>query len=188
MPTITQLPAISKLRFRMQQICIYRVRGQMSDAKIAEKVGLSASGLQAILKHPEYVEMEEAEMEGCLSDTERKLAEDQEALRQEFKYAVPAALTALVQSVKQNRDLRAKIAAAKEILDRDPDGNFRSGRADTGHGAGQSGPSLPSEIVAHLNAEGNRTVVQIKSTAASKTTTTIETVSEMPPEAGKHNA
>lgn len=185
MPIITQQPAISKLRFRMQQVCIYRVRGQMSDAKIAEKVGLSLSGLQALLKHPEYVEMEEAEMAGSLSELEKKLSEDKEALRQEFKYAVPAALTALVQTVKQNRDLRAKMAAAKEILNRDPDGLFRDTAGPAGGSDGSGAPTLPSGLLANLNAEGNRTVTQIKET---KVTTKIEAVSEMPPEAGKHNA
>jgi hypothetical protein len=186
MPAITSQASAQKLHYRMQQVLQYRTMTNLSDVKIAERVGLSIAGLKALMQQPDYLEMEESAMAGRVSELQRKLADDTEALTKEFKYAVPAALEALVEVVTQRRDLRARMAAAKEILDRDPTGQFVGAKktdSDTGRGA----PSLPSDIVASLNTEGNKTVAQIKAGTKS-VNITVETVNEMPPDAGKHNA
>lgn len=185
MPPISQI-GNSKLAYRMQLICKYRVVGKLTDKKIAELVGLSPAGLSKILTDPDYMEMEEAAQEGRLSDIERTLSEDEEALRKGFREAVPAALTALVETVVQRRDLRSRLAAAKEILDRDPDAQFLAKSGKSGDvGNGTNAPALPSDIVASLAVEGNKAVASIKSR---QTTIVVQTTDTVPPEAGLHNA
>lgn len=177
---------LNKLRYRMGQVLAYRLSTSLPDTRIADLVGLSPAGLSALMKQPEYLEMEEAAMAGRISDLDKQLAEDKEQLAKEFRYAVPTALKALVETVQQRRDLRARIAAAKEILDRDPEAQFTGSSSVFGE-SGSRPPELPAELVKSLAAEGNRTVTQIRTT---KTTVEahIERVAEMPPEAGLHNA
>lgn len=93
----------------------------MSDKKIADMLGMTVSGLARLLATSEYVEYEAALMNAHLSAMDRALAGKVEAIQNECRVAVPAALRALVDVVTQRRDLKAAFAAAKEILDRDPD-------------------------------------------------------------------
>jgi hypothetical protein len=115
MPFTLKIPNI-----KIPQIARWRIAG-VSDKKIGDMLGMSVSGLARLLATPEYVEYEAALMNGHLMAMDRALAGKVEAIHNELRQAVPAACRALVDIVTQRRDMKAAFAAAKEILDRDPD-------------------------------------------------------------------
>jgi hypothetical protein len=107
-------------RIKIPQIARWRIAG-ISDGKIAQLIGMSPSGLAGLLASREYLDYENSYLEGHLSEMDRNLAGKRDVLRQGLREAVPAALRCLVDTVTQRRDMKAAFAAAREILDRDPD-------------------------------------------------------------------
>jgi hypothetical protein len=105
---------------KIPQIARWSIAG-ITDRRIADMLGMTTGGLAQLLATPEYQDYEAALMNGHLSAMDRALAGKVEAIHQECRNAVPAALRCLVDVVTQRRDLKAAMAAAKEILDRDPD-------------------------------------------------------------------
>jgi hypothetical protein len=151
-----------KTYIRMTQAARYRVTGRLSDARIAELVGLTPGGFAQMAARPEYREIEESLLDGRISKIDEQIAGDDDALRQVAKTAVPMALRAMVEIVQQRRDLRSAMAAAKEILDRDPEGGFRSTRAAAAAPTSEGGPTLPSDIIASLSLQGNKVIAEIR--------------------------
>lgn len=115
-----------RVKIIIEQLARMRVAG-IRDNVIAAKLGMSQGGLSRILALPEYQECEAAALSGVVSKMDAALAGRADALKQYFSQGVPVALRALVESVTQSRDLRARISAAAEILDRDPDRQFAKG-------------------------------------------------------------
>jgi CTP:molybdopterin cytidylyltransferase MocA len=135
---------------KIPQIARWRVAG-ISDRKIAQMLGMSGGGLAALLATQEYIDYEAALMNGHLSAMDRALAGKVEAIHNECRQAVPAALRCLVDTVTQRRDLKAALAAAKEILDRDPDRSLMTS-ADQEPVA----PGVPAAIIDQAAAEANK--------------------------------
>lgn len=163
----------SRRNIRIAQIVRYRATGRLQDKQIADLVGMTPQGLAYILKSPEYQAEEEAYLEGRLTKMDEELAGDLDALRNSFKVAVPAAARTLIETVTQRRDLRAAMAAAKEILDRDPDRTFVAQRSVTapGSGDGASGPFNPGQagsVLPQINATAEKVIVEINQAAAPK--------------------
>jgi hypothetical protein len=134
---------------KIPQIARWRIAG-ITDTKIAQMLGMSGSGLAALLASQEYIDYEAALMNGHLSAMDRALAGKVEAIHQECRQAVPAALRALVDTVTQRRDLKAALAAAKEILDRDPDRSLVASRADE-----PVAPGVPVAVIDAAAQEAN---------------------------------
>ncbi len=103
-----------------------RVAG-IKDNVIAASIGMTQSGLSRIVALPEYQDVEQAVLNGVVSKMDAALAGRADAMKDYFKQGVPVALRALVETVTQSRDLRARLSAAAEILDRDPDKQFAKG-------------------------------------------------------------
>lgn len=120
-----------RVKIIIEQLARMRVAG-IRDNVIAAKLGMSQGGLSRILALPEYQDCEAAVLSGTVSKMDAALAGRADALNQYFKQGVPVALRALVESVTQSRDLRARISAASEILDRDPDRQFAKGTVRLG--------------------------------------------------------
>src|SRR6266436_183848 len=140
----------AKTNIKIPQIVRWRVAG-ISDQKIRAMLGMSTSGLAQILASPEYIEEEAAYLNGHLSAMDRALAGKIDAIHQECRNAVPAALRCLVDTVTQRRDLKAAMAAAKEILDRDPD---RTLPASPDQEA--VAPGVPASVLDSAAEEGNK--------------------------------
>jgi hypothetical protein len=121
--------------------------------------------LQQIIQTPEYCELEEALLEGRVSEMDEAIAGNIEELRNTFKVAVPVAARTLLDIVSQRRDLRASLAAAKEILDRDPDHTFTPVRQVVQSGDGQSGgafnPTNAGNVIASMTADATKVTVQL---------------------------
>lgn len=145
MPFTLKLPHI-----KIPQVARWRIAG-ITDRKIADMLGMSVSGLARLLASPEYQDYEAALMNGHLSAMDRALAGKVEAIHNECRQAVPAALRCLVDTVTQRRDLKAAMAAAKEILDRDPD---RTLPASPDQEA--VAPGVPASVLDSAAEEGNR--------------------------------
>jgi hypothetical protein len=174
----------------MQNVARYRVSGRFSDARVAELVGLTQSGLAALIRNPDYIEIESALLEGRLSKIDEELAGDDAAQKEVMRRAVPAALTTLVETVLQRRNLPAALKAAEMILNRDPDKSFADGtRTSQGNAGGgdSDAPTLPADIVASLAVEGNKVVTEIRSVSNKGRSNIISTTTTELPEA-KGNA
>jgi hypothetical protein len=159
---------------RYEQIARYRASGRMTDAKVAEMVGMSPGGLALALRTPEYKEIEAGVFEGRLTQIDYDLAEQDEEIKKHARAAVPAALRALVDGVTQRRDLRSALLAAKTILQFDPshtlsDSSLRGeagGSGGTGGlGGAEGAPQLPENVIAHLSLQGNKVVAEIRTSS-----------------------
>lgn len=110
----------SATKIKIELIARYRVAG-VKNSKIAEIMGITEASLGQILQLPEYKETEEAILLGVTSKMDEALAGRGDIIRATMRTGVPAALRCLLDAVNQRRDLRTALAAAGEILDRDPD-------------------------------------------------------------------
>ena len=116
-----------KVKILIEQIARLRVGG-IRDNTIAAKLNISQSGFSRIIALPDYKDVEEAVLHGTISKMDEALAGRADALKEYAKQGVPVALRALLEAATQQRDLRARISAASEILDRDPDRLFAKGQ------------------------------------------------------------
>lgn len=148
--------ATDKVQILVQLIARLRV-GRLSDESIAQRLGLSRSGLSRILGTPEYKSAQSEALKEATDHLDELLKARTDYIAQEFaREAVPEAMRSLVYAVKQKRDLRACIVAAKEILDRDPNRTLvpRNGGNGTGI-ALREGQGLPDAIFARTMKEAN---------------------------------
>lgn len=157
MPFTLKIPNI-----KIPQIARWRIAG-VSDRKIGEMLGMSVSGLARLLATPEYQDYEAALLNGHLSAMDRALAGKVEAIHNECRQAVPAALRCLVDTVTQRRDLKAAMAAAKEILDRDPDRTLVANKDSEA-----VAPGIPAEVLNAAAEEGNKIASTYEDTKTSK--------------------
>ena len=115
-----------KVQILIEQIARLRVGG-IRDGVIAAKLNISQSGLSRIIALPEYKDVEQAVLYGTVSKMDEALAGRADALKEYWKHSVPVACRALLEAATQQRDLRARISAASEILERDPEKLFAKG-------------------------------------------------------------
>ncbi len=147
------------INIKIPQIARWRIAG-ISDTKIQQLLGMSPGGLARLLATQEYKEYEAALMNGHLSAMDKALSGKVEAIHNEFRTAVPAAMRALVDAVTQRRDLRAALEAAKEIFDRDPDRTLPKSRNDEA-----VAPGVPAEILQAASDEGNKVAESLQTEA-----------------------
>lgn len=150
---------MSKVDLRMPQIARLRVQGQ-KDSVIAAAVGLTPAGLARILSLPEYKDIENAVLNGTVTKMDQQLAGNRAALMQEFKVGVPLAMRTLLEAVQQRRDLRTAMAAASEILDRDPDRVFAKNKAE-----GPQVPTLDGNALAALTGHADSAAKQVSTSS-----------------------
>lgn len=117
-----------RVKIIIEQLARMRVAG-IRDNIIAAKLNMSQSGLSRILALPEYQDVEAAVLSGTVSKMDASLAGRADLLKDYARQGVPVALRALVEAATQSRDLRARISASAELLDRDPDKLFAKGNS-----------------------------------------------------------
>lgn len=140
----------TKVNVKIEQIARMRVGG-VSDKQVCNFLRISQGGLSRIVALQEYKDVEATILQGFVTKTDEVLAGRVDQMRAHFSTAVPAAMQTLVEAVKQRRDLRAAIAASKEILDRDPQKTFAVQKAGVEQGAQTN---LPASVMASLAADG----------------------------------
>jgi hypothetical protein len=128
------------------------------DERIAAAIGLTPAGLAQLKQRQEYKDIEKEVLVGEISSFDEALADDIQALRQEFKVGVPLAMRALVDNVMQRKDLKAQLEAAKELLDRDPNHTFSK---ETRAEAPGQGIPLPQNIVDGLTKTADEVAKEI---------------------------
>jgi predicted transcriptional regulator len=144
--------ASSPTKIKIPQIVRWRVAG-VSEVKIADLLGVTVQSIRQIVQTQEYMDEETAVLNAHLSKMDEALAGKVDVIHQNFRAAVPAAMRALVDAVTQRKDLKTAIAAAGEILDRDPDRTLarQTQRKEGEHEA----PKLPDEVLAQAVVENN---------------------------------
>jgi hypothetical protein len=165
----------TKADIRIQQVARYRIAGRLKDTEIAEIVGMTPAGLKYLLTTPAYVELEESLLSGRISQMDMQLAEDLERMKGSFRVAIPVAARTLLEVVQQRRDLRSALAAASEILDRDPQHTFskqsRNSSLNNGDGNGPGQEFNPQAfgtnstdpgMMATMTADAARVTIQIQ--------------------------
>jgi hypothetical protein len=145
---------------KIPQIARWRVAG-VTDTRIATLMQMSLNGLARILATQEYKDYEAALMNGHLSAMDQALAGKVAEIQNECRQAVPAALRCLVDTVTQRRDLKAALAAAREILDRDPDHTLVTQDSEA-----CVAPGVPAAVVDAAAAEGTKIAEAYEAKAA----------------------
>jgi hypothetical protein len=145
-----------KVKIAIEQIARMRVAG-IRDGIIAVRMGLSQAGLSRIVALDEYREYEESVLQGLTSKMDEALAGKVKEMEAYFAQGVPVALSTLLETCRQRRDLRAAMSAATEILDRDPKGTFSKKRVSIDDNA--QAPSVSAEMLGHLNADADAAAV-----------------------------
>jgi hypothetical protein len=156
---ITPGPAVgtlhSQTKIRIEQIARYRIAG-VRDQKICELLQIEMANLRYIMSLQDYKETEEALLTGQLTAMDKELAGKVDALKGQVRSAVPAALRCLVDTVNQRRDLRTALAAATEILDRDPDRTFSAKQASS-----EETPHIPDIVLDQAAKDADKVVEQL---------------------------
>lgn len=143
-----------KVKILIEQIARLRVGG-IRDGVIAAKLNISQSGFSRIIALPDYKDVEECVLHGTVSKMDEALAGRADALKEYAKQGVPVALRALLEAATQQRDLRARISAASEILDRDPDRLFAKGQVKLGDNA----PAVSEAALKALDEVADKTAI-----------------------------
>lgn len=147
-----------QVNIRLQQIARLKVAG-LKREQIAKAVGLTPAGVDRILALDEYKAEEEKVLAETVGAMDRALVGKADLIRQEAREAVPVAIRTLLETARQRKDLRAALAASKEILDRDPDRTLPQQRsASQADGLGQNflgQPALPSDQMSALLKEND---------------------------------
>jgi hypothetical protein len=94
-------------------------------------------------------------LNGTVSKMDEALAGRADALKEYAKQGVPVALRALLEAATQQRDLRARISAASEILDRDPDRLFAKGQVR----ASEDAPAVSEAALKALDEVADKTAI-----------------------------
>lgn len=153
--------ASSPTKIKIPQIVRWRVAG-ISETKIADLLGVTVQSIRQIVTTQEYMDEETAVLNAHLSAMDEALAGKVAIIHKQFQAAVPAAMRALVDAVTQRRDLKTAIAAAGEILDRDPDRTLSKQSAKQ---SGDNQPAhLPDEVLAQAVVESNEITKALNST------------------------
>lgn len=141
----------------MQQIARLKVAG-LKTKEIAPMVGLTEAGVNRILALDEYKELELGVLQNCVGQMDQALNARAERIRDMARSAVPKAMQKILEVASQSKDLRAALAASKEILALDPDRTL----APRGSALNPGGPSLPQEQLASLMGEASQVTKELK--------------------------
>ncbi len=102
----------------------------------------------------EYKDAEASFVLGETSKLDELLGSKQEIMRTYFASSVPAAMRALVEMVQQKSDLKARLAASVELLDRDPKRSFVTARDAVSlsrpNADGTNAPTLPESMIEEI--------------------------------------
>ena len=142
-----------KVKIAIEQIARMRCAG-IRDGIIAARVGLTQSGLSRILNLTEYKEYEEATLQGLTSKMDAALAGKVKEMEAYLEQGVPVALSTLLETCRQRRDLRAAMSAATEILDRDPKGTFSKRKVSLDDSP--NAPAVSKELLNNVEGEADK--------------------------------
>ena len=145
-----------KVRLKIEQIARLRSNG-IKDKQILVLLTISQGCLSRILRLQEYKDAENALLIGSLSTFDELIAQKTDAMKKYFAAAIPASMRALVDTVLQKRDLKARLDAARELLDRDPKKTFTK---DKTRAEGDES-YLPEKILTDLGKRGEALVTEV---------------------------
>jgi hypothetical protein len=153
----------SRVYIKLNKIARMRLAG-VKDGRICELLNLSRGGFSRIVALPEYIELEECMLQGFTSGMDEALSRNKEELTKVMAVAVPAAVRTIMEVAMQRKELKTALAAASEILDRDPDHTFsKEGNVGKPQGAaaGYVIPAPPTSILESLSGNASKVVAGI---------------------------
>lgn len=150
----------SKVLAKIEQIARLRVAG-VKDSRIAQMLGMSYGGLTRILQTDFYRKREAEVRQNLVSQMDKTLIKTRtDLLQNELQDAVPDAVRFIIDTCRKGADLRARMAAAKEILDRDRQRAFVKQAAASPRDANASAstvtPTLPEGVMDAARREGDK--------------------------------
>jgi hypothetical protein len=148
----------SKVLAKIEQIARYRVLG-MRDSRVAQILGMSYGGLSRILATPEYKQIEASVRISLVGKLDAKVEQQrvsiiEQQMREDLANAVPDALKFIIDTARQGQDLRARLAASREVLDRDPKRLFV--KASRNEVVNPNAQSLPDAVLANVRSEADK--------------------------------
>lgn len=149
----------SQMKIRIEKVARMRVRG-IRDVVIQDLLQINAAAFKYLINLPEYKDTEEQILEGHLTDLDKAVAGQVDVLRQQAREAVPTALRTLVEAASQRRDLRTALAAAGELLDRDPDRTFV--KSSQRGSAENSVNSVPQGVIDITTSDADEVIKDLK--------------------------
>lgn len=151
-----------KVWLKIEQIARLRCAG-ITDQQIKNMLGISVYGFHRITRLKEYKDVEAGIYAGTITKFDEMIGSRAEAMKLYFASAVPASMRALVDMVLQKRDLKARLEAAKEILNRDPKKVFvNDSRRGADAGADEDRAALPARIMEHITNQGSTLASEVE--------------------------
>lgn len=110
-----------KTRFRMEQAVRLELANLgLTDAEIAEHIGLTPNGYAQMKMRPEFKKIRTSMVTGALSDLDMELAENKTQLSERLRDSVPIALETLIfHALNRVGNPEVSRKAANDILDRE---------------------------------------------------------------------
>jgi hypothetical protein len=147
--------AWDKTKWRTETaVRLFIANPHLTDAEIAEHIGLTPGGFAQMKQRPEYTNLLRQYTSQILSETDFELGQDYKSMMERHRSEVPVALQALYGLV-QSRDEKVKLRAIEQVLNRD--GRFaevsRIGMATTEQGGfvSPADANIANNLVAALN-------------------------------------
>lgn len=110
-----------KLRCKIEHIARLRVnRPDLKDGEISVMVDVLQPRLSVIYSMPEYLETERIERRMLADKLDASQSDNVAIMQEAWKNKIPVAMNAIFEAAAQSKDLRVRMDAAKELLDRDP--------------------------------------------------------------------
>jgi hypothetical protein len=150
----------SRLVIRMEKIARLRV-ANIPDARIAALVNMTPQGLAIIVARPEYQKIEQEVLARATSLMDEALADNVSAIRDHFAVGVPMAMRAILDTIRQDKDLKSRLEAAREVLDRDPQRAFAKDNVTLKDGAGRI-IDVPASVFSGAVATGAMVAAGVK--------------------------
>lgn len=141
---------------KIPQVARMTISG-MKDTDIAPSLNMSYAGLVGLKQSQEYKDYFALLFSTHIGAMDATLADNTKMMKEHYKSIVPLALQGLVETVKQTKDLKARLMAAKEILDRDPAGTF-NGQAKSE----DTQPEIPDTVMDNAAVAGNKIATNYK--------------------------
>ena len=144
------------IKTKIEQIARLRVGGLTLTA-IAANLGMSIDGIARITALDYYKQAYEKVSQEQITRLDKQLQDKADILTKHFNEGIPQAVATLYEAVKQKRDMRVALEAAKEFLDRDPERRF----VKTSRAAQQQAEAgkLPEQVLVSIAAEGDAVAV-----------------------------
>lgn len=111
--------AWDKTQMRIEKAARLELTGLMTDAEIAEVIGLTPAGYAQMKTRQDYKDIRASLKTGFIRDLDADLGSDIKAIREKVRNNLPAAVQTIIDAATQRSDLRVAVSAAETLIEID---------------------------------------------------------------------